>query len=76
MTYREYLRQKKLREMYAELTDKDKYMLESMSIQQQKLDEVLRRQGRLPFAKDLLANVSGNVITSGLIYLGKLLRKI
>ena len=76
MTYREYLRLKELREEYAGLSTKDKYILNALGSQQQQLDEILRRLGTHPFAKDLLANVSGNFLTDGLAYLGKLLRKL
>ena len=73
MTYRDYLRWKMLQEM----PEKDRYILNALGTQQQMLDEVLRRQGKYPFARDLLANVGGNFITSGLMWIGgKLLKRL
>ena len=63
--------------MLQEMPEKDRYILNALGTQQQMLDEVLRRQGKYPFARDLLANVSGNFITSGLMWIGgKLLKRL
>lgn len=35
--------------------------------------DLSRRVGRYPFATDLLANVTGNAITGGLLWIGKTL---
>ena len=77
MTYQEFLRRKRLHEIYAGLSEQDKMILTSLNGQQRQLDEVLRRLGKHPFATDLLANIGGNFITDGLIWLGgKLLKKL
>lgn len=89
--YRELMRRKLLEEMYdklspeerrtfVQLTMQDKNfneILHALRQQNAKIDDVSRKIGKYPFASDLLANVAGNAITDGLVWLGsKIFRKL
>ena len=87
--YRQLMRRKLLEEVYDRLSEEDKKTFVQTTIQEKsmeeiaqalqrqeaKIDDVSRRVGRYPFASDLLANVGGNFITDGLVWLGKSLLK-
>lgn len=89
--YRAHLRRKLLEEIYDSLSPDDKRTFVQMTIQDKgweeimdalrkqnaEIEDVSRKIGKYPFASDLLANVVGNGITDGLVWLGKaLFRKL
>ena len=83
------MRRKLLESIYSKMTEEerrtfilmtmdDKNHEEIMSAlreQRQATDDVSKKIGKHPFANDLVANVSGNFITDGLVWLGKTLLK-
>jgi len=87
--YRAMMRRRLLEDIYNRMSEEERRTFILMSIddkghdeimtalneQRQATEEVSRKLGRHPFASDLLANVSGNFITDGLIWLGKTLIK-
>ena len=87
--YRAFLRRRLLEEMYDRLSPDDRRLfvqmtmqgrsaddiMQAISQQNAKIDEVSRKIGDHPFATDLLSNILGNGITDGLILLGKALLK-
>ena len=50
-------------------------IMTALAEQRRVTDEVSRKIGRYPFATDLAANVTGNFITRGLVWLGNALLK-
>ena len=88
--YRELMRRKLLEEIYEGLSEEDKRtfvqltmqdkswseIAQALQRQEAKIDDVSRRIGKYPFASDLAANVAGNAITDGLIWLGRKLIKL
>ncbi len=89
--YRELMRRKLLEQFYDKMSEEEKRtfvmltmqdksrdeIMQALSAQNAKIDDVSRKIGKYPFASDLLANISGNFLTDGLIWIGhKLLRKL
>lgn len=71
------MRRQLLKEMYDKMSEEDKHLYGQMRIERelQSLREEVR-QGGNTFAKDLFANISGNFISYGIIWLGsRLLRR-
>ena len=89
MSYRELMRRQLLERIYDKMSDEEKRIFVQLTLQDKshseimaalsqqnaRIEEVSRKIGRYPFASDLLANVAGNAITDGLIWLGKTLFK-
>jgi hypothetical protein len=89
MGYRELMRRQLLERIYDKMSDEEKRIFVQLTLQDKshseimaalsqqnaRIEEVSRKIGRYPFASDLLANVAGNAITDGLIWLGKTLFK-
>ena len=87
--YRQLMRRKLLEDIYEDLSEEDKRTFIQLTIQDKswneiaqalqrqeaKIDDVSRKIGKYPFASDLLANVGGNFITDGLVWIGKSLLK-
>jgi hypothetical protein len=87
--YRELMRRKLLEDMYNKMSDEDKRtfvqltmkdkdhqeIMQALSQQNEKIDNVSRKIGDHPFATDLFSNILGNGITDGLIWLGSRLFK-
>lgn len=87
MSYRELMRRQLLERIYDKMSDEEKRtfvqltlqdkshteIMQALSQQNARIEEVSHKIGRYPFASDLLANVAGNAITDGLIWLGKTL---
>lgn len=48
-------------------------IMSALQEQRQATEELSRKIGSHPFATDLLANVTGNAITGGLLWIGKML---
>lgn len=89
--YRELMRRKLLEQMFDKMSDEDKRtfvqltlqdkdhkeIMQAISQQNEKIDDVSRKIGNHPFATDLFSNVLGNGITGGLIWIGsRLFRKL
>lgn len=88
-TYRELMRRKLLEDIYDGLSEEDKRTFVQLTLQdrswseiaqalhrqEMKIDDVSRRIGKYPFVSDLAANVSGNVLTSGIWWLFKSIAK-
>lgn len=66
--------------LYVQLSAQDKgreEILQALSRQDEKIEDVSRKIGSHPFATDLLSNILGNGITDGLVWLGaRLIRKL
>ena len=89
MNYRELMRKKLLEDIYdkmsedekrtfVQLTLKDKdhrEIMQALSRQNEKIEDVSKKIGEHPFATDLFSNVLGNGITGSLIWIGSLLFK-
>ena len=87
MGYSELMRRKLLEQIYEKMSDEEKRLfiqltlqnknseeiMQALSQQSQKIEEVSQRIGKYPFASDLLENVAGNAITDGLVAIGKVL---
>ena len=87
MGYSELMRRKLLEQIYEKMSDEEKRLfiqltlqnknseeiMQALSQQSQKIEEVSQRISKYPFASDLLANVAGNAITDGLVAIGKVL---
>ena len=91
MGYSELMRRKLLEQIYEKMSDEEKHLfiqltlqnknreeiMQALSQQSAKIEEVSQKIGRYPFVSDLLANVAGNAITDGLVAIGKaLFRKL
>ena len=81
--YKVLLRRKLLNDIYERMTDEEKHLFIQSMMQSnsdavmQKLDTIERQveRNKYSFATDLLANVSGNFVADGLIWIGSRLFK-
>ena len=86
MGYRELMRRKLLEDIYDKMSDEEKRAFVQLTIQNKDHTEIMQAlqgisrqvdEGKHSFKSDLIANISGNIITDGLIFLGKsLFRKL
>jgi len=86
MNYRALMRRKLFEEMYDRLSEDDKRLYIQMTMQDKDHKEIMQAlreleskadMNRHSFASDLLANISGNAIFDGLVWVGsKLLKKL
>ena len=79
MTFKELLRMSLLADFYNNLSESDKQLFlqsddrirESLNRQEQSLSRIENKVSSQGFSKDLLANISGNVITDAVFWIGK-----
>ena len=86
MGYRELMRRKLLEDIYDKMSDEEKRAFVQLTMQNKDHNEIMQAlqgiskkvdEGKHSFKLDLLANIGGNFITDGLIFLGKsLFRKL
>lgn len=83
--YRELMRRKLLEQMYDNMSDEDKRTLVRLTAQSKDHSEIMSALKQLrekadsnhhSFVSDLLANISGNFITDGLLFIGRKLIRL
>ena len=83
--YQAFLRRRMLEQMYDRLDDKDKQTFMDMTMQGKSDERIMQAlngiskqvdRNRHSFSSDLLANISGNIITDGAFYLLKRLLRL
>lgn len=83
MTFKELLRMSLLADLYSKMSESDKQLfLQSddrvrnlLKRQEQAISRIEKKVSGQGFSKDLLANISGNVITDAVFWIGKNLFK-
>jgi hypothetical protein len=87
--YKAMVRRRLLEDIYSRMSEEERRALvmtakddkrheeimAALAEQRNATDDVLRKIGRYPFATDLAANVTGNFITRGLVWIGNELIK-
>jgi len=85
MNYRELLRLCALKDISCRMSEDDvralrqlaekQDVMDSLHRQEAVLNDLSKRVGSHPFASDLVANVAGNAVTEGIVWLARILFK-
>lgn len=78
--YRELMRRKLLEQIYDSMSDEERRSLVQLTLQDKNQEQIMSALNDLKqkadgnhqsFVSDLLANISGNFITDGILFIGK-----